>query len=182
MMRIKLVNIVPVVIIVAVAAMLGYANWRDSKQSRAPFTAAPPIGTPGAPTTSRENLARRIDEMDARLKMHPDDAGARLALADALLRQTRVTGSAGVAMRAEQALTQLLRDDPGNYDANRLLGALFLSQHRFRDAVRVGEKNRKARPYDPVNYGVIGDARLKLGEYDEAFAAFDRMMALRPSA
>jgi tetratricopeptide (TPR) repeat protein len=63
-----------------------------------------------------------------------------------------------------------------------MLGALYLSQHRFRDAVRVGEKNRAARPYDPVNYGVIGDAQLELGKYDDAFAAFDRMMALRPSA
>lgn len=181
-MRIRLANIAPVAMMAVVAAMLGYANWRDYQQSRAPFTAAPPIGTPGAPTTSRENLAQRIEEMDARLKTHPDDAGARLALADALLRQTRVTGKAGLAMRAEKTLTDLLRDDPASYDANRLLGALYLSQHRFRDAVRVGEKNRAARPYDPVNYGVIGDARLELGEYDEAFAAFDRMMALRPSA
>jgi tetratricopeptide (TPR) repeat protein len=181
-MRIKLVNVVPVVMIAAVATMVAYASWRDHKQSRAPFTAAPPIGTPGAPSTSRENLARRIDEMESRLKTHPDDAGARLALADALLRQTRVTGNAGLAMRAEKTLTALLRDDPGNYDANRLLGALYLSQHRFRDAVRVGEKSRDARPYDPVNYGIIRDARLELGEYDEAFAAFDRMMTLRPSA
>ena len=181
-MRIRLANIVPVAMIAAVASMVVYANWRDDKQSRAPFTAAPPIGTPGAPTTSRESLARRIEEMDARLKTHPDDAGARLALADALLRQTRVTGNAGLAMRAEKTLTDLLRDDPANYDANRLLGALYLSQHRFRDAVRAGENNRAARPYDPVNYGVIGDAHLELGEYDAAFAAFDRMMALRPSA
>ena len=37
-------------------------------------------------------------------------------------------------------------------------------------------------PYDPVNYGVIGDAHVELGNYDEAFDAFDRMMALRPGA
>jgi tetratricopeptide (TPR) repeat protein len=181
-MRIKLANIVPVVMIVAVAAMVAYASWRDDRQSRAPYTATPPIGTPGAPTTSREDLARRIEAMDEQLRTHPNDAGARVALADALLRQTRVTGNASLAMRAEKTLTALLHDDPANYDANRLLGALYLSQHRFRDAVRIGEKNRDARPYDPVNYGVIGDAHLELGQYDAAFAAFDKMMALRPSA
>ena len=31
------------------------------------------------------------------------------------------------------------------------------------------------RPDDPWNYGVIGDAAIELGRYDEAFAAFDRM-------
>src|SRR5258708_34248925 len=63
-----------------------------------------------------------------------------------------------------------------------MLGALYLSEHRFREALVVGEKNREARPADAVNDGVIGDAHLELGEYDEAFAAFDRMMQKRPSA
>ena len=57
-----------------------------------------------------------------------------------------------------------------------------MSQHRFREAVAAGEKNRQARPDDAINYGIIGDGHLELGEYDEAFAAFDKMMTLRPSA
>ena len=120
--------------------------------------------------------------METRLAKRPDDSGAAMLLADALLRQTRVTGNPGLAVRAEQVLKQALTDDPANYDANRMLGALYLSQHRFREAIAAGEKNRRARPYDPVNYGVIGDGHLELGEYDEAFDAFDRMMKLRPSA
>lgn len=175
-------NAIPVVIIAAVAAMVAYANVRDVRGSRAPYTSAPPIGVPGAPDTSRAGLERRIADMRARLEKHPDDAGASLLLADALLRQARVTGNPGLSVSAEQVLKTVLRDDPGSYDAKRMLGALYLSQHRFREAVGVGEQNRDARPYDPVNYGVIGDAHLELGEYDEAFAAFDRMMALRPGA
>jgi len=175
-------NLIPVAIIAAVAAMVAYANVRDGRRSRRPYTAAPPIGAPGAPRTSREDLDRRVAEMDARLAKHPEDAGAALLLSDALLRQTRITGNPGLALRAEQLLTRVLRDDPGSYDGNRMLGAIYLSQHRFRDAIRVAEKNRDARPYDPVNYGVIGDAHVELGHYDEAFAAFDRMMQLRPSA
>ena len=60
--------------------------------------------------------------------------------------------------------------------------ACYLSQHRFREAIAIAEKNRDARPYDPINYGVIGDGHLELGDYDQAFDAFDRMMTLRPSA
>jgi tetratricopeptide (TPR) repeat protein len=62
------------------------------------------------------------------------------------------------------------------------MGAVLLSQHRFREAVAAGERSRDARPYDSINYGVIGDGYLELGDYDRAFAAFDKMMALRPSA
>lgn len=63
-----------------------------------------------------------------------------------------------------------------------MLGAVYLAQHRFREAIDVAAKNRDARPNDPVNYGVIGDGRLELGDYEEAFDAIDRMMALRPGA
>ena len=175
-------TLVPFVIIAAVAAMVAAANIRDIRRSRQPYTAAPSVGTPGAPTTSREDLERRVADMERRLREHPEDSGAALLLADALLRQTRVTGNASLTGRAEQVLTRVLHDDPGSYEANRMLATLYLSQHRFQEAIRVAERSRDERPYDPVNYGAIGDAHVELGNYDEAFAAFDRMMALRPGA
>ena len=96
--------VVPIAIMVAVAAMVAVANWRDGKRSRQPFTTAPPFGAAGAIQTSREALDRRVKEMEARLQAQPDDHGAAVLLADALLRLTRVTGNAGLALRAEQAL------------------------------------------------------------------------------
>ena len=174
--------IVPAAIIATVGAMVVAANIRDARRSGRPYTAAQPIGSPGAPTTSRDQLERRVAEMEARLRVHPDDSGAALLLVDALLRQARVTGNTAFTARAEQALTRVLHDDPASYDANRLLASLYLSEHRFEEAIRVAGRNRDARPYDPINYGVIGDGHLELGRYDEAFAAFDRMMALRPGA
>jgi tetratricopeptide (TPR) repeat protein len=175
-------NLIPVAIIVAVAAMVAVANWRDGQRSRAAATIGSPAGSAAGAQTSREDLQRQVTEMEARLARKPDDNGAALLLADALLRQTRVLGNPGLAVKAEQVVTRVLRDDPANYDANRMLGALYLSQHRFREAVAVGERNREARPDDPVNYGVIGDAHLELGDYREAFDAFDQMMQRRPGS
>jgi tetratricopeptide (TPR) repeat protein len=137
---------------------------------------------PRGAATSRDSLSKRIGELRAAVANRPEDAAAAVMLANALVRQTRITGNTGLTIEAEAALRRLLTDDPANYDANRELGSLLLSQHRFREAVAAGEKTRDARPYDPINYGVIGDGRLELGDYDEAFAAFDKMMSLRPSS
>lgn len=175
-------DLVPCAIIIAVMVMVAVANSRDEGRTRQSPFSAPPLGAPGAPATSREGLERRIADMERRLAKQPDDVGAAVLLADALLRQTRVTGNAGLAFRAEELLKNVLKEAPAHYDANQMLGAVYLSQHRFREAIEVGERSRATRPHDPINNGMIGDAHLELGEYDEAFDAFDRMVQLRPSA
>jgi tetratricopeptide (TPR) repeat protein len=139
-------------------------------------------GPRGGPTTSRDGLRQTVDAMRRRLHEHPADGSAAVSLADALMRQARVTGNAGLALDAEHALTRVLQDEPLDYEARRMLAAVYLSEHRFRDAVREGERVRDERPRDDWNYGVIGDGHLELGEYDEAFASFQRMMDLRPTA
>jgi tetratricopeptide (TPR) repeat protein len=170
---------------IAVAVGIAAAWWYVD---RAHTTAVRPdapvalLGSAGAASTSRADLDRTIAAMDARLAKNPNDARAAFGLADALIRETRVTGNAGLAMRAESVLLGVLKSDPQSYNARKMLGAVYLSQHRFRDAIREAERCRAARPTDAWIYGVLGDAHLELGEYPDAFAAFDHMTSLRPNA
>src|SRR5215468_609173 len=55
--------------------------------------------TIGAPLTSRDGLQHTIRNMERRLREHPDDPGAAVSLADALLRQARVSNNPGLALR-----------------------------------------------------------------------------------
>ncbi len=170
------------ILVGAVAAVIPHVNWHGTRDQAEPMSIAPAVGMPGAPTTSAEGLAQRIREMEVRLGERPQDNGAAVLLADALLRQSRVTGDGRLPARAGSLLTSVLKDTPGHYDALRMLGAVYLSQHRFRDARDVGRRARDLRPSDAWNYGVIGDASIELGEYEDAFEAFDNMVKMRPGA
>jgi tetratricopeptide (TPR) repeat protein len=110
------------------------------------------------------------------------DVPAAVMLADALLRQTRVSGNAGLASEAERVLLAVLEHDGNRYDARRMLAATYLSQHRFSDALREAERCRAIRTDDAWVWGVIGDAHLERGEYNAAYDAFDRMAAIKPAA
>jgi tetratricopeptide (TPR) repeat protein len=143
---------------------------------------APGVGMPGGPPTSTAGLGDRIAEMERRLREQPDDVGAAVLLSDALLRQARANVDPRSANRAADVLKAVLKDAPGQYDALRMLGAIQLSQHRFRDALDVGKRARDERPGDAWNYGVMGDALIELGDYDDAFKAFDTMVSMRPTA
>ena len=181
--RSRLALVVAVIGVAVLAAVVRNVSWRGpGEPADSVVSIAPAIGMPGAPMTSAVGLRERIDEMEKRLRDQPHDGGAAVLLADALLRQGRVTGDGRPAARASEVLKMALDDSPGAYDALRMLGAIYLSQHKFRDALEIGRRARARRPDDAWNYGVIGDASIELGDYDQAFEAIDTMAAMRPNA
>jgi len=167
------------VILCAVAAVV--IHVRGARPTRAHAAMPLAAGTPGGAPTSRDGLATTIAALERRIAEEPGNGVAAARLADALLRQARATGNAGLAIQAEGALRAAIAAGP-SYEAQRMLGAVLASQHRFRDAIAAAERARAMDPADAWNDGVIGDAHLELGEYDAAFGAFDAMMRKRPSA
>ena len=110
------------------------------------------------------------------------DAATAVRLADALLRQMRVTGNAGLAHEAEQVLNRAISDDANDHGACRMLAAVLVSQHRFRDGRAQGERCLAREPGDTWLLGVIADANVELGDYEAAWTAIDAMAARRPNA
>ena len=174
--------VVPCAIIAAVAAMVVSANLREGRPHGRPSPVPPSIGSVGAPPTSSDGLARRIAEMERRLGADPDDLHAAVSLAEALVRQSRVTGDGGVVARAASVLERATQADPLHYGVRHMLATVRLSQHRFRDALALAAECQAQRPDDASVDGMIGDAHLELGDYEAAFAAFERMVQRRPNA
>lgn len=171
--------IVPTVIAITLV-MVAYANWRVTLVP--PKLAQMPVASEArrVEVTTRADLQSTVASMEARLSTHPADGDAAVRLASALVRLQRVNSDATAAVKAEHHLRALLSRVPGQYEAQRMLGTVLLSQHRFRDAIREAQRAREMEPRDAWNYGVLGDAHLELGEYDAAFASFDRMSQWRP--
>jgi tetratricopeptide (TPR) repeat protein len=140
------------------------------------------VGDPGGLSTARDDLSRAVSGLEQRIGEHPADTAAASRLADVLMRQARVMNNPGLAVRAEDVLRAALKEVPEDYESTRMLGAVLLSQHRFRDAIEIATRARAFNEHDAWNYGVLGDAWLELGDYQRAFDTFDEMMRRRPSA
>ena len=132
--------------------------------------------------TSREDLADAEQIARARLAADETDAPAAVRLAEVLLRRARVESDASHAIEAERVLETALKAEPGEYSALKVLGAVYLSQHRFAESVEVATRAIAVNDRDAWNYGVLGDGHLELGHYERAFDAFDMMARLRPDA
>jgi tetratricopeptide (TPR) repeat protein len=168
--------LVPLLLVVSVGAAVSGIAWPRAGRAgvRMPL--------PAMPDTSRAELDAATASARSRLDADPADASAAVRLADVLLRRARVETDAEHAFEAERVLKAVLAADAGAYDALRMLGAVYLSQHRFADAADAASRAASARPEDAWNYGVLGDAYVELGDYERAFDAFDTMVRRRPDA
>jgi tetratricopeptide (TPR) repeat protein len=99
-----------------------------------------------------------------------------------LQQRARVTGDPSLYPAAERELRRALELDDRNAAALRGLAALAASRHRFADSLRLARRALRLEPGSATGLGLLGDASLELGRYEEAFAAFDRMASLKPNA
>ena len=136
----------------------------------------------GRASPSVGDTASLVASLEQKAKANPNDAQGHLDLALAYQQLTRETGEAAYYPESERALRRALSLQPRNAAAIGGLGSLALARHQFHEALAYGRRAARLAPYSALHYGVIGDAALELGRYEEAFGAFDRMVALRPSA
>jgi tetratricopeptide (TPR) repeat protein len=115
------------------------------------------------------------------LRRNADNARAYHGLADALIRKARETGEPSYFNRAEEALNRSLERAPKNAAAMRHLAYVFYSRHEFDQAAMQAKKAIEIDDSDANSYGVLGDAALEVGKYEEAKAAFETMMRLDDS-
>ncbi|HVQ15479.1 MAG TPA: tetratricopeptide repeat protein [Vicinamibacterales bacterium] len=133
-------------------------------------------------STSRAELDATIESNRQKVAANPGDGGAAVQLADALMRAARVKGDAALAIEAEHVLRATLQHSSSDYLARRMLSVVYLSQHRFAEALTEATAAQALRPKDAWNYAIAGDALLELGRYEEAFDSFDQVMEHRPDA
>jgi tetratricopeptide (TPR) repeat protein len=120
-------------------------------------------------------------QLERTVRENPTDAQALVLLGYAYQQRWRETADASTLPRSEAALRRAQRLDPGDALAVTGLGSLALIRHDFRGALALGRRAQHLAPSSARTYGVVGDALIELGRYEEAFRAFERMVALRPS-
>lgn len=125
-------------------------------------------------------LDDQIVALQDTLRADPDQSASAALLGLAYLQKVRETGDPSYYPKAETLFKQALDRDKDNLEALVGLGTLALARHDFADALEWGTKAATLNPYHAAAYGVIGDAEIELGRYDEAIATFQQMINLRP--
>lgn len=138
-----------------------------------------------APSTPRTaalapGSTEAIMQLQMRLQRAPTDANGYAQLGIAWLQHIRLTGDTSLYARAQGAIDRALTLDPHNNDALAARGALALALHDFSGALMWADRLIAENPYRAAAFGIRTDALVELGRYNEAVAALQKMVDLRP--
>ena len=111
----------------------------------------------------------------------PDSPVGYTRLAVVYIQKARQTGDFSLNKAAETAVGRALDVAPADLSARKLQASLYLTYHRFAEALEAGEKLQQDFPNDSFVYGVLTDANAELGNYSEAVDAAQKMVDLRPN-
>jgi tetratricopeptide (TPR) repeat protein len=102
-------------------------------------------------------------------------------LGGTFLQKARETGDASYYTRADTAFSKALAVNPKDAAAIAGAGTLALARHDFRAGLTYGLRAHRLAPYSFLPLGVIVDAQVELGRYDDAARSLQQMVDLKPN-
>ena len=123
---------------------------------------------------------RAVDAAQQRLQAAPDDPQLLSLLGLAYLQRVRETGDPSYYTRADELVRRALATGPNEITTLVAAGTLSLGRHDFQAALELGLRVVAVAPARAVGHGIVTDALVELGRYDEAILSAQRMVDLRP--
>ena len=173
--------------IVLFASIIIVAVSFSAKKS---FTDAPEVvlDAPAAQqvTSEFQRTKTAIDQLKEKLTINPSDQKSKLLLSLAYIQAARLTGEHPfyypMALKLSDEVIQenLFKDNALAYEAMVAKSSIQLSLHDFKGALITGKQALSLRSDNAAIYGVLCDANVELGDYNEAVKMSDKMVSIRP--
>ena len=127
------------------------------------------------------NAQKAVEYYRDEIRKHPETVKNYLELAQLYLQEARVTGRHREYMpKARYLIDETLNRDPQNFDARMIKGTMLMTMHHFGEARELAEDAVKQNPHSAIGYGVLCDALVESGRYEEAVKTCDQMLSVRP--
>lgn len=137
-------------------------------------------GAAGAPAP--ESLADTATELELKTQRDPDNATTWQQLTQVYVQraaQTLDPGYFGRAAAAADRASSLAPDDSGTLAAQAAVAAAL---HRFSDAAALAARAVESDGYNSAAFGVLVDAEVELGRYDDAARTLQTFAMRKPGA
>ena len=127
------------------------------------------------------NAKKAVDYYREQIEKNPDVIKNYVELAQIFLQEARVAGDHHEYLnKASMLINKALSLNSDNFDAMVTRASILMTLHQFKDAKMMIEKAIVINDFNAAAYGILCDANVELGLYDEAVKACDKMLSIRP--
>lgn len=135
-----------------------------------------------AQTTEWQKTKQKVAELIQKVAANSGDVKSRLQIATIYMTEARITGQRGYYDPAiYKMLDAVLALDSKNFEAYIYKASVKMSQHQFAEGKLLAEKAKSINPDNAYVYGMLTDANVELGNYQDAISMSDKMQSLKPS-
>lgn len=163
----------------------------DETAAGGPRPAAPAISSAQAaldsarqlalmPTRENASVDRRIAQLVALAKLHPQRLATFIELGRAWIWKAREKSDPGYYLNADACVELALALAPGDRVALDLRALVLLNSHRFKEAYQLTATLVEQDPEAAMAWGSLSDALLELGDLERAERAAEKMLDLKP--
>ena len=121
-----------------------------------------------------------VAKASAAAARRPESDAAWVNLGDAFMQKARETADSAYYTRAEHAYRKALDINAKCVDAMAGMAWVNGGRHEFEASIDWSMKVLAIDPKNPAAYGLIGDAAVEMGDYDEAFDQYQKMLDSKP--
>jgi pentatricopeptide repeat protein len=164
---------------VVIIPILGLAAYFLRPTSPSDLAAAALIERAFAPSWSSNEQV--ISSMEERFKQEPNNPKIASTLGQAYLQRARESGDPAYYSKAEILFERALKRTPSSVDAMLGKASLLMARHEFDKARDLAKKAIDTDLDVVATYGVLTDALVELGDYDEAIRTLDIMVRRKPN-
>jgi tetratricopeptide (TPR) repeat protein len=142
---------------------------------------APALAGSGQPPESRVSATdAEVAKASAAAARRPQSDEAWVNLGDAFMQKGRETADTAYYSKAENAYRKALDLNAKSVEA--MVGMAWVNggRHEFEASIDWSRKVLAIDPKNPAAFGLIGDAAVEMGDYDEAFDQYQKMLDIKP--
>jgi tetratricopeptide (TPR) repeat protein len=162
-------------LMIAIVAVGSYRLWQWQSQPSVPVLSL------AATTPDAQQVQNVYDYYREAVRRNPKAAVNYVRLAGAFMQAARLTGQESTYLPPAQALLdEALALDSQHYEGRVVQASLYNLFHQFEQARDLANALIAENDHHAATWGILVDAHLELGAYDDAVQACDRMLAIRP--
>jgi tetratricopeptide (TPR) repeat protein len=133
-----------------------------------------------APVLRVSTSDAEVAKASAATLRHPESDTSWVNLGDAFMQKARETADSAYYSRAEHAYRKALDLNPKCIDAMAGMAWVNGGRHEFEASIDWSKRVLAIDSKNAAAYGLIGDAAVEMGDYDEAFDQYQKMLDIKP--